>query len=935
MRRVFCDDSVGSLQSHRIRLHFPPQKSISARTATVTPASSALMEGDTGSNSPSRPAFRLQATALSGYTTSSLSPSFKLDEGYSDDTRSQSDKDLVADNVTMLPEWVLAQSEADRAGKCFFLHVSITPLRFPTSQPPLSSTPRAHQWNSTTELAYSLLRSLSTSTLAGLVDRLNPLLHMDPVVKLPPELTFQIFSYLDPRTLLTATLASRSWRNRILDSGLWRVLYINEGWRVDTRAIRNFEQEHSEATSPQTRRSRPRHSEPDLGEPKHKKRLPPSWYDTRGAEGQGSSDVKVEPDDEGDHHMADAGDRGTHASIEKPGLAPPSLIQKPPSLLQPPLKSSLLMHSPNGAVRINWVHLYKQRRRLEANWHHGRFTNFQLPHPSYPEEAHRECVYAIQFQGKWLVSGSRDRTVRVWDLETKRLWHRPLVGHGKSVLCLQFDPSPEEDVVISGSSDKTVILWKFSTGQKLHQITNAHADSVLNLKFDHRYLVTCSKDRTVKVWNRHDLMPNDEDYPRVCKGGGASYPSYIIDLNDVAPNVLEASIANGHVKALKAYSLLMTVEGHGAAVNAMQLHGDEIVTASGDRMIKVWNIRNGTCMKTLMGHEKGIACVQFDSRRIISGSNDNTVRIYDHISGAEVACLRGHNNLVRTVQAGFGDPPGADEALRLEALEVENAFWKAQQEGAPVDLGPRALRRAGHYSNTAGSRDPRDIRALGAKIPPGGGGSAWGRIVSGSYDESILIWHKDRDGAWSIGHRLRQADAAANAARGTLSEAARAAVQAQAQQLAALQAPAPATAAQSATVQDADQSADQDVVEDTPTPPATNNNLPTVPALPDGTAAAAAAASNLPPPPAHAAAPAPNHPPPAVNPHQLAAGHHHHHLHRHNRQLPPTPPTSRVFKVQFDSRKIVCASVDPRIVGWDFACGDEEILEACSFFQGL
>jgi F-box and WD-40 domain protein 1/11 len=42
-----------------------------------------------------------------------------------------------------------------------------------------------------------------------------------------------------------------------------------------------------------------------------------------------------------------------------------------------------------------------------------------------------------------------------------------------------------------------------------------------------------------------------------------------------------------------------------------------------------------------------------------------------------------------------------------------------------------------------------------------------------------------------------------------------------------------------------------------------------------------------------------------------------------------------VFKVQFDSRKIVCASVDPRIVGWDFACGDEEILEACQFFRGL
>lgn len=810
--------------------------------------------------------------------------------------------------------------------------------------------PRAHQWNSNAEFAYSLLRSLSTTTLAGVVDRLNPLLHMDPVVKLPPELTFQIFSYLEPRTLLTASLASRSWRSRILDSGLWRVLYIDEGWRVDTRAIRNFEQEHAEALSPQTRRSRPRHSEPDLGEPKLKKRVPPSWYDTRGAVGLGSSNGEVGPDNEGDHHMADASDRGTHTSIEKPGLASPSLAHNSIAFLQPPLKSSLLTRTPNGSVRVNWVHLYKQRRRLEANWHHGRYTNFQLPHPSYPEDAHQECVYAIQFQGKWLVSGSRDRTVRVWDLETKRLWHRPLRGHLKSVLCLQFDPSPEEDVIISGSSDKSVILWKFSTGQKLHQITNAHADSVLNLKFDHRYLVTCSKDRTVKVWNRHELLPSDENYPRICNGGGASYPSYIVDLNDIAPNMLEASIVNGQIKSLKAYSLLMTVEGHGAAVNAMQLNGDEIVTASGDRMIKVWNIRNGTCLKTLMGHEKGIACVQFDSRRIISGSNDNTVRIYDHISGAEVACLRGHNNLVRTVQAGFGDPPGADEALRMEALEVETAFWKARQEGAPVHLGPRALRRAGYQSNTAGSRDPRDIRALGAKIPPGGGGSSWARIVSGSYDESILIWHKDRDGAWTIGHRLRQADAAVNAARGNLSDAARAAIQAQVRQLQAAQAPvvAPAPVVQQpATTQNNIQAADQDTAEDTPTPPATNNN-PQVPPVPQDGASTAAGPSTTTPattagtathptsqptqPAVQATAPAPMPPPAAAAiPHPIAVGHQLHHPHR-NRAV---PPTSRVFKVQFDSRKIVCASVDPRIVGWDFACGDEEILEACQFFRGL
>ncbi|KAJ5107953.1 hypothetical protein N7456_004628 [Penicillium angulare] len=860
---------------------------------------------------------RLHPTNLPAFPTytapSTLSPSFKVDEGYSDDTRSQSDKEQVTENAMALPDWALLQRESDRA-----------------------------------ELAYSLLRSLSTSTIAGVVERLTPLLHMDPVLKLPPELTFEIFSYLDAPTLLNATLASRYWRTRILDSGLWRVLYINEGWRADMRSIQNYEQENSEALSPQSRKSRPRYSETDLGEPKQKKRVTEMDLASRRAFGldtmNNSGGLHAEADNEGDYHMADVNGFSS-LPFNEMDLIQPTYSHHSFTSLTPPLHSSLLVRRPNGTAKINWVHLYKQRRRLEANWHRGRFKNFQLPHPSYPEEAHRECVYAIEFQGKWLVSGSRDRTVRIWDLETKRLCRDPLVGHAKSVLCLQFDPTPEQDIVISGSSDRSVIAWRFSTGKMIHQITNAHTDSVLNLKFDNRFLVTCSKDRTVKVWNRQELSVTDENYPQICRGGGATYPSYIVDLTEMAPNILEASLANGHFKPLEPYSRLMTIEGHSAAVNAMQLHGDEIVTASGDRMIKVWNVRTGACLKTLMGHEKGIACVQFDSRRIISGSNDNTVRIYDHISGAEVAVLRGHQNLVRTVQAGFGDPPGADEDLRREALEVENAFWKAHSDGVPVDLGPRALRRSGYTSNTAGSRDPRDISALGAKIPPGGGGSAWGRIVSGSYDESILIWHKDRDGAWTIGHKLRQADAIANAARATLTPAARAAVSAQAQQLQAAQVLMTLPAAQAPAGTTA------------PGPAATPTAVPNLGTPTPSTEPVSEQddmSDGMPPPPL----PANVNPPPVglaqqnntvqqpqqlqqpqhpqINPQaiQQIMAHHHHHHHARPR-VQPTPPTSRVFKVQFDSRKIVCASVDPRIVGWDFANDDEDIINACPFFEGL
>ncbi|KMU87531.1 F-box/WD repeat-containing protein lin-23 [Coccidioides immitis H538.4] len=225
----------------------------------------------------------------------------------------------------------------------------------------------------------------------------------------------------------------------------------------------------------------------------------------------------------------------------------------------------------------------------------------------------------------------------------------------------------------------------------------------------------------------------------------------------MSPSTLEAQIANEHIKTLQPYSLLMTLDGHGAAVNSIQIDKNEIVSASGDRLIKVWDIHSGSCLKTLVGHQKGIACVQFDSKRIISGSNDLTVRIYDHASGAEVACLLAHEDLVRTLQAGFGDPPGSEETMRLEAMAVDHDYWEAQRRG---DVRHETGRRRVNRMRSTGSRRPQDIMALGAKIPPGGGGSRWARIVSGSYDETIIIWKRDKEGKWVVGQRLRQTDAA-------------------------------------------------------------------------------------------------------------------------------------------------------------------------------
>lgn len=976
------------------------------------------------------------------------------------------------------------------------------------------------------EFVYMVLQTLRTSSIARIVERLRPHLHKDPVAYLPPEVTSEIFSYLTPAMLLDAARVSQSWRDRTLDSRLWKQKFYSEGWDLELEALKNLEQNllsprktkgRRAATHGEQRRQKKRiragsgvettASHTALMESLARREEAQLWNDqssTVEADGEDQDSPLVGPtkDEEMQDVYSDSfpflkdGDRVGKAPTITWEEAPYSSDmqrqrhistglgknQRRSSYTGKERRSSdismeaspqhivdteppLVTHTASGQPRLNYQQLYKQRRKLEDNWTACAYSSFQLPHRDHPEEAHGECVYTIQYIGRYLVSGSRDRTLRKWDLETQRLIGQPLQGHAASVLCLQFDNSREEDVIISGSSDTDVIIWRYSTGELLERISQAHREPVLNLKFDHRFLVTCSKDKTIKLWNRHKVAPGDQDYPvRSVKGGGRC-PAYIVDLSTVGANPFDIHkfLTPEQRTPLREYTNLMTLDSHSAAVNAIHIYKDQLVSASGDRFVKVWNIHSGECTATCRGHQKGIACVQYDGKRIISGSSDNTIRIYDPETQGEVACLQGHSRLVRTIQSAFEDLPGSRDLLEKEAQGIDGQFFLAH--GGRFPEHERSRRR------NPGSNQPKNITAVGLKLPPGGGGSRWGRIVSGSYDETIIIWRKGSDGRWVPGHRLRQEEAlrAAGGPLASLSDsqppqnvhvpfaarrqasAQRAALGHQAQPAVADQHTQQVNPASHIRAQQASNSSQQylnsqalqnvarsnqqssrepprpssevrvlkraQVNCDSTEPAEASQSVPSSsqtpvvqagtlqPSYPDGmspdleanrgarvtqafqavqqqqphqdfrqiplpsypatsrhqqqptaldTSQAALPgnlqqpsfpqqnAQNLHPPipqPGRRTASNsqaladPNPPTPTYGAHPHPHPPHHHHAATGPPGQPVQQPNARVFKLQFDARRIICCSQDPKIVGWDFANGDERIIEASRFFK--
>jgi F-box and WD-40 domain protein 1/11 len=71
---------------------------------------------------------------------------------------------------------------------------------------------------------------------------------------------------------------------------------------------------------------------------------------------------------------------------------------------------------------------------------------------------HQDSVYCLQFDDEKIITGSRDQTIKIWDLNQYQCIHT-LEGHQGSVLCLKYD----DQVIISGSSDHTIIVWDMKT----------------------------------------------------------------------------------------------------------------------------------------------------------------------------------------------------------------------------------------------------------------------------------------------------------------------------------------------------------------------------------------------------------------------------------------------------------------------------------------
>lgn len=243
---------------------------------------------------------------------------------------------------------------------------------------------------------------------------------------------------------------------------------------------------------------------------------------------------------------------------------------------------------------------------------------------------HDHLVSDIKFSpdNNILFSCSRDKTIKIWEVASG-FCKKTLKGHDEWVRSLSLNE--KGDLLASCADDETVVIWQTDKGELktafschenkiekvlfvnndtaksniyhgdydssnneeisqqqeiANELNKKLAENKTTKKIDKEYLLTCSRDKTIKLW-------------------------------DISSN-----------------TCIYTFTGHDNWVRNMFVHptGKYLVSTGDDRNIRIWDMKSGRTVKKLdKVHEKFVVCLAMSGslNMLVTGSNDLSIRFWD------------------------------------------------------------------------------------------------------------------------------------------------------------------------------------------------------------------------------------------------------------------------------------------------------------------
>jgi len=306
---------------------------------------------------------------------------------------------------------------------------------------------------------------------------------------------------------------------------------------------------------------------------------------------------------------------------------------------------------------------------------------YTLPHQCIDTIKYENVVYwrrtaTTNPRQTLLISGSSDRTIRIWDLN-HGFCVKEIQGYTERIHYLRVftspSASPSEKICCTRDSiDRKVIkLWDFNARclNELHGHTDTVSCLLITNKGD---LISGSFDHLIKIWD----------------------------------------MRIGRCK--------MTLIGHTSCVSCLHMMSNEecLVSGSRDNIIKIWSLNQGLCIQTLYGHTDWVNSLlifmsENNNEQLISSSSDNTIRVWDLDLGKTIKVIRTDTHLFSSL-------------VLLSTGELAFSCWRVKDKNIKI------------FNLTSGTlvrvlNDHSNFVMCLLVLPTG-------ELVSGSWDRTIKIW---------------------------------------------------------------------------------------------------------------------------------------------------------------------------------------------------
>ncbi|GHO61599.1 hypothetical protein KSC_004910 [Ktedonobacter sp. SOSP1-52] len=299
----------------------------------------------------------------------------------------------------------------------------------------------------------------------------------------------------------------------------------------------------------------------------------------------------------------------------------------------------------------------------------------------YTGHAYEVTSIDISEDGHWIISGSQDCTVKLWDMLGER-YQRTFEGHTNEVTSVSI--SGDGHWIVSGSQDHTVRIWEAMTGHCMH-ILRGHTAEITSVSIseDGRWIVASFGEGTTQRWERRpfqylpcsltpsrflsftDVMQTDafartllQQASHVLKTqqfaqaldiltqvrsqpGWERHPQCMDTWARLSRHCSRSHLRAGwHVKTVA----IVPQERVGSCPVSIDVHGNWAASSDPDSIIWLWDMNTGRYLQRFQGHRGGVTaiCISDDGSLLVSGSFDATICLWETATGRCLRIFEGH-----------------------------------------------------------------------------------------------------------------------------------------------------------------------------------------------------------------------------------------------------------------------------------------------------